>query len=126
MGFVAKSAFWLGIVYSAMPFDSGSPVVLPLAGTPGLAGSSLESLASSVIAGPGHTQDRWRSAVEKAAALCAHNCLGPSPAGLGLIDAPAGKDRAQPSPRLLEERSDRQDGVRPPIANHIRSTDKQA
>ena len=25
MGFVAKSVFWLGLVYSAMPFDSGDP-----------------------------------------------------------------------------------------------------
>ena len=107
MGFVAKSAFWLGIVYSAMPFDSGSPVMLPLAaGTPSLAGSSPESLASSVIASPGHAQDRWRSAVEKAAALSGHNCLSPPP-------------------RLLQEKPDRQDVVRPPIANHIRSPDRQ-
>ena len=25
MGFVAKSAFWLGLVYSAIPFDLGKP-----------------------------------------------------------------------------------------------------
>ena len=30
LGFVARSVFWLGLVYSAMPFDgSGGPVALP-------------------------------------------------------------------------------------------------
>ena len=33
MGFVAKSAFWLGLVYSAMPFDAGSPTALAPTGT---------------------------------------------------------------------------------------------
>ena len=28
MEFVAKSVFWLGLVYSAMPFDSGTPIAL--------------------------------------------------------------------------------------------------
>jgi hypothetical protein len=47
MGFVAKSAFWLGMVYSAMPFDSGSPIALAPTATamPPAASSSLESLA---------------------------------------------------------------------------------
>jgi hypothetical protein len=28
VGFVAKSAFWLGVVYSAIPFDLGRPSAL--------------------------------------------------------------------------------------------------
>lgn len=93
MGFVAKSTFWLGMVYSAMPFDSGSPIALAPTATamPPVASSSLESLASAVIPSSRQNQDGWKSAVEVAAALCAHNCFRPSPAGLSLTDAPAGK-----------------------------------
>jgi hypothetical protein len=29
VGFVAKSAFWLGVVYSAIPFDLGNQAHLP-------------------------------------------------------------------------------------------------
>jgi hypothetical protein len=45
-------------------------------------------------------QDRWKSAVEVAAALCAPNCFRPPPAGLSLTCAPAGTDRAEPSRRF--------------------------
>ena len=71
MGFVAKSAFWLGMVYSAMPFDSGSPIALAPTATamPPAASSSLESLASGVIPSSRQNQDGWKSAVEVAAAL---------------------------------------------------------
>ena len=116
MGFVAKSAFWLGMVYSAMPFDSGSPVALAPAAAdkPRAEDLSLGNIANSVIPSLGQTQDRWKSAVEVAAALCAHNCFHPSPAGLSLIARP-----------LSREKSDRQGAVRPPTANHIRSLDGQ-
>jgi hypothetical protein len=126
MGFVAKSAFWLGLVYSAMPFDSGAPIaVAPTAGAmPRAASSSLESLASAVIPTDGQNQDGWKSAVEVAAAVCAPNCLRPAPAGL--VGAPAGKDRADPSSRRVSrEKSGREGAVRPPAANHIRSQDRQ-
>jgi len=127
MGFVVKSAFWLGMVYSAMPFDSGSPIALAPTATamPPAASSSLESLASAVIPSSRQNQDGWKSAVEVAAALCAHNCFRPSPAGLSLTDAPARKDRAEPSRRFSQEKSDRQGAVRPPAPNHIRSLDRQ-
>ena len=66
MGFVAKSVFWLGLVYSAMPFDSGTPIAL--APTPGAmpreASSSLESLAAAVIPAVSQNPDGWKSAVE--------------------------------------------------------------
>ena len=127
MGFVAKSAFWLGMVYSAMPFDSGSPVALApaAAGKPRADDSSLENIAKSVIPSLGQTQDRWKSAVEVAASLCAQNCFHPPPAGLSLIDARARTEQADSARRLAREKSDRQGAVRPPTANHIRSLDGQ-
>jgi hypothetical protein len=127
MGFVAKSAFWLGMVYSAMPFDSGSPVALAPAAAekPRADDSSLENIAKSVIPSLGQTPDRWKSAVEVAAALCAHNCFHPSPAGLSLIDARARTDQADPARQFSREKPGRQGAVRPPTANHIRSLDGQ-
>ena len=118
MGFVAKSVFWLGMVYSAMQFDSGSPIAVAPAAT-ALPGSSLKGFASAVVPSLGQSQDDWKSAVEVAAALCAHNCFRPSPTGLRLTDAPARKDRVEPSRRFAQEKSDRPGAVRPPIANHI-------
>ena len=105
MGFVAKSVFWLGMVYSAMPFDSGSPTALaPTAtGTPRADSPSLESFASSVIPALGQTQDGWKSAAEVAAALCAHNCFRPSSSGLSSTDAPPRKNRPEPSRGLARE-----------------------
>jgi hypothetical protein len=127
MGFVAKSAFWLGMVYSAMPFDSGSPVALApaAAGKPRADSSSLETIANSVIPSLSQTQDGWKSAAEVAARLCAHNCFRPSPASLSLIDAGARTDQAEPARRLSRDKSDRHGAVRPPVANHIRSLDGQ-
>jgi hypothetical protein len=121
MGFVAKSAFWLGLVYSAMPFDSGATTALAptAAETPRAASSSLESFASAAILGSRQNQDGWKSV---AAALCAQDCLRPLSAGLSLTEAPARKDLAELSRR---EKSDRRGAVRPPAANHIRSPDRQ-
>ncbi len=84
MGFVVKSAFWLGLVYSAMPFDSGSPIVVaPSATAPfRAAGSPLGTLAGAVIPPPLQNKNAWKSAVEGAAGLCATNCLREIPAGL--------------------------------------------
>ena len=122
MRFVAKSAFWLGLVYSAMPFDSGIPTALAptAAAMPRAASSSLEGFASAVIPDSRQNQDGWKSAIEVAAALCADNCFRPSPAGLGSTDIAARKDRAEPS---RQEKPERQGAVRPPAANHIRYPD---
>jgi len=128
IGFVAKSVFWLGLVYSAMPFDSGAPVALtPTPGaTPHEAVPSLENLTAAVIPAARQYSDGWKSAVEVAAALCANNCLHPVAAGLGSTGAPPGKDPADPSLRRVpREKSGRADAVRPPAANHIRSQDRQ-
>ena len=98
MGFVAKSVFWLGLVYSAMPFDLGTSIAL--APTPGAmpreASSSLESLAAAVIPAARQNPDGWKSAVEAAAALCAPNCLRAEAAGLSSTGGPPGKDPAAP------------------------------
>jgi hypothetical protein len=127
MGFVAKSVFWLGLVYSAMLFDSGTPIAL--APTPGAmpreAGSSMESLGAAVIPlarpNPG-----WKSAVEVAAAFCAPNCLRAAAAGLSSTGGSPGKDPVGPSLRRVpREKSGREGAVRPPAANHIRSQDRQ-
>jgi len=123
MGFVAKSAFWLGLVYSAMPFDSGGPTALAPTGTAlsPAASSSFGSLASAATATARQNQDHWESAVEAAAALGVTNCFRASPAGL--TDAPGRRDPAEPPRRLSQEKSGRQGAVRPLIANHIRSVD---
>jgi hypothetical protein len=78
-----------------------------------------------VIPSSRQNQDGWKSAVEVAAALCAHNCFRSSPAGLSLTDTQDRKDRAEPSRRLSQERSDRQRAVRPPAPNHVRYPDRQ-
>ncbi len=120
MGFVAKSVFWLGLVYSAMPFDSGAPVALaPSSGaTPHEASSPLESLAAAVVPVAREYPDSWKSAGEIAAALCAPGCLR-SQLSLANDSATASLRRA---PR---EKSGREGAVRPPAANHIRSQDRQ-
>jgi hypothetical protein len=128
VGFVAKSVFWLGLVYSAMPFDSGNPIAL--APTPGAmpreASSSLESLGAAVIPAVSQNPDGWKSAVESAAALCAPNCLRAAATGLSSTGGPPGKDPADPSlRRVSREKSGREGAVRPPAANHIRSQDGQ-
>ena len=88
MGFVAKSAFWLGLVYSAMPFDTGKPNAFQpkTAATLGTYASALRQNA-----------DAWRSAIEVAASLCARDCPGA---------APAKKEREAASRRLSPEKSE--------------------
>ena len=121
MGFVAKSVFWLGLVYSAMPFPSGSPTALAPMATPisPAASSALGSLASVAIGGLAQNQDGWKSAAQAAAALCSPNCLRAPPAGL--TDAATPKDPAEPPRRAAREKSGRGSAVRPLAANHIRS-----
>ena len=117
MGFVAKSVFWLGLVYSAMPFDSGTPIALaPTPGAmPGEGSSSLESLAAALIPAASQNPEGWKSAVEVAAA-----------AGLSPTGGPPAKDPAAPSlRRVSREKSGREGAVRPRAANHIRSQDRQ-
>jgi|HubBroStandDraft_1064217.scaffolds.fasta_scaffold103147_2 hypothetical protein len=88
MGFVAKSAFWLGLVYSAMPFDSGKPNAL----APGYPLGTYASVLRQ------HADD-WRSAIEVAASLSA-------PAKQRSNNAPTLKERAAPGRRLSPEKSD--------------------
>jgi hypothetical protein len=82
-GIVAKSVFWLGLVYSAMPFDSGGTAGLSPASTaiPRATGSSLRSFAGAVMPASRHNQDDWKSAAENAGALSVHDCARPSPQG---------------------------------------------
>jgi hypothetical protein len=84
MGFVVKSAFWLGLVYSAMPFDSGSPIaVAPTATAPLRAtGPPLGTLARAVIPPPLQNKNGWKSAMDVAAGLCATKCLRAMPGEL--------------------------------------------
>ena len=92
MGFVARSAFWLGLVYSAMPFDSGSPITLAPTGTaisPG-AGSSLANLANAAIVTSRPNQEDWKSAVEAARCALLAQLLSPS---ARRIDRCAGPER---------------------------------
>ncbi len=91
MGFVAKSAFWLGVVYSAMPFDLGKPSAMsPMtAAMPYAASYTLGAFASeAATVWPRSTGDR-RQAV--AAIPCARNC--PQPARARRDDSLTLKDR---------------------------------
>jgi hypothetical protein len=97
VGFVAKSAFWLGLVYSAMPFDSAElTAATPRAGYP------LATSAGALRQSAGD----WRSAIEVAAALCARDCPQASPAKARPSNIPALKERAAPGRRLPPEKSD--------------------
>jgi hypothetical protein len=63
---VVKSAFWLGLVYSAMPFDLGKPnAVAPMTAAAPDSGNSLGAYASALR----ENADGWRSAIEVAASL---------------------------------------------------------
>jgi hypothetical protein len=105
MGFVVKSAFWLGLVYSAMPFDSGSPIaVAPTATAPlRAAGSPLGTLAGAVIPPPLQNKNAWKSGMEVAAGLCATNCLRAIPAGLADRCSSANRTGGAAAPARLRE-----------------------
>ena len=74
MGFIARTIFWLGLVYSAMPLDFGS---LPSGPAPSLAGANPLTPCAQ-----GPTGDcRWRfaglrKALDAAAALDAITTTG--------------------------------------------------
>jgi hypothetical protein len=96
LGFVAKSAFWLGLVYSAMPFDSGKPnAFAPMTAAASYSGYPLGTYASVLR----QNADDWRSAIEVAASLSA-------PAKQRSNNAPTLKERAAPGRRLSPEKSD--------------------
>jgi hypothetical protein len=94
VGFVAKSAFWLGVVYSAIPFDLGKPnAFAPItAAMPYAASYPLGTFASeAATAWRQSTDDRRPAAV--AAILRARNCSRPAPARLRSDDNLTSKDR---------------------------------
>ncbi len=107
MGFGAKSAFWLGVVYSAIPFDSGKPnAFAPVtAAMPHAASYSLGTFAGEAATAWRQSPDDRRSRV--AAILCARNCSQPASARLRSNDTLTLKDRrshgADASPRDLAE-----------------------
>ena len=105
MGFVAKSAFWLGLVYSAMPFDLGKPnAFAPMTGATPYSGDPLGTYARALR----QNADDWRSAIEVAASLCARDCPGAAPAKQRSNNAPTLKERAAAARwrRLSAEKSD--------------------
>ena len=107
MGFVAKSAFWLGLVYSAMPFDLGKPSAFaPMTAATPYSGYPLGTYASAVNSTLRQNADDWRPAIEVAASLGARDCAGAAPAKGRSNDAPALKERAAPGRRLSPEKSD--------------------
>lgn len=75
MGFVVKSAFWLGVVYSAMPFNSqSSDASRPLASAPRPEGGvSLKPYSEAVNAAWRERED-LAALVKAAAALCGRDC----------------------------------------------------
>ena len=105
MGFVAKSAFWLGLVYSAMPFDSGKPnAFAPMTAAAPYSGYPLGTYASATTLR--QNADDWRSAIEVAASLCARDCSSAAPAKQRSNNAPTLKERAAPGRRSSPEKSD--------------------
>ena len=60
LGFLARSIFWLGLVYSSMPFDSGSAPAI----TPASAIAPAAALGAMAACAQGLTED-CRGAVEK-------------------------------------------------------------
>jgi hypothetical protein len=98
LGFVARTIFWLGLVYSSMPFDEGSAP----------AAARRQAIASAALPDPvaacarGSSAD-CRSAVERlrlaadiaAESLRAGDALRKA-ATSHLADGPASKDKASP------------------------------
>jgi len=108
VGFVAKSAFWLGVVYSAIPFDLGKPSAFaPVTAAMPYAGSyPLGTFASeAATAWRQSTDDRRPAAVP--AILRARDCSRPAPARVRSNDSLTLKDRrsraADASPRGLAD-----------------------
>ena len=90
LGFLARSVFWLGLVYSAMPFDgSGGPVALP---------GPLAACAHGM-------SDDCRSAVERlglaadvaALSVQAGDALRKAATAPHSADEPRSKDKAWPT-----------------------------
>jgi hypothetical protein len=103
VGFVAKSAFWLGLVYSAMPFDLGKPNgFAPMTAATPYSSYPLGTYASHLR----QNADDWRSAIEVATSLCARDCFGAAPAKSRPNNTPTLKERAEPWRRLSPEKSD--------------------
>jgi hypothetical protein len=103
IGFLAKTAFWLGLVYSAMPFDSGTTAFAPMMGA---VPDSLETGVVACVSGMTETCRRTandlRIAVKAAAAfrLGPRNEPRPAPHRSQSTDTLTAKDRAQPSDSL--------------------------
>jgi hypothetical protein len=107
VGFVVKSAFWLGLVYYAMPFDSGKPnAVAPMTAAAAYSGAPLGTYASLVNSTLRQNAGDWRSAIEVAASLCARDCLGAAPAKPRSNNAQPLKERAALARRSSPEKSD--------------------
>jgi hypothetical protein len=104
---VAKSAFWLGLVYSAMPFDSGKPnAFAPMTAATPYSSYPLGTYASAVSSTLRQNAGDWRSAIEVATSLCARDCSRAAPAKQRSSTAPTLKERAEPWRRLSPEKSD--------------------
>jgi hypothetical protein len=92
LGFVARSIFWLGLVYSSMPFDDGSA---PAARRQGMATAALpDPVAACAQGSPGDCRsaaERLRQAADIAAAsLRAGDALRKAPTS-HLADGPTSK-----------------------------------
>jgi hypothetical protein len=98
VGFVAKSAFWLGLVYSAMPFDLGKPnAFAPMTAAAPYSCYPLGTYASALR----QNADDWKSAIEVAASLCARDCSGAALAKQRSNNAPTLKERAAPWRKIV-------------------------
>lgn len=107
LGFVARTIFWLGLVYSSMPFDDGSA---PLARRQGIAPAALpDPVAACAQGSPGDCRsavERLRLAADIAAAsLRAVDALRKAAASHS-ADGPTSKDKAPPPHKLFDQPAD--------------------
>jgi hypothetical protein len=99
LGFVARTIFWLGLVYSSMPFDEGSAP--GAARRQGIASAALPDPVAACAQGSSAdcraAVDRLRLAADVAAAsLRAGDALRKA-ATSRLADGPTSKDKASPA-----------------------------
>jgi hypothetical protein len=94
LGFVARSIFWLGLVYSNMPFDSGSGRATGPVTAPGPVAACAHGMSEDCRA----AVERLRLAADIAAAsVGAGDALRKAATTSQLADAPRSKDKLLPS-----------------------------
>ena len=100
MGFLARSVFWLGLVYSSMPFDGGSDGLVPLTGSLAACAHGMSEDCRSAV-------ERLRLAADVAAvSVQAGDAIRKAATAPHLADALRPKDKASPARSSLVQAAD--------------------